>query len=259
VKASEFYTGLVAEMYDSLVSYRASVGFYAKQIREAGEPALELGCGTGHPLLDLVGQGLHVEGLDSSRDMLARCEANAQARGLRVRLHHQEMESFTLRTRYRIIFLAGASFMLLPEVGAAERTLQRIYDHLEPGGQAVIPLYVPTRSPEARNATDQWRTRETVRPSDGATLRVSERFHYDRPRQLRVATLRYEIVRGGAVVQKVERPWLLRWYSQREFSGLLQKVGFASALVLDEDGKPATEDTAAFVFVASRPSAQDDG
>jgi len=253
VKASEFYTGLVADMYDSLVSYRASVGFYVKLIRDAGEPALELGCGTGHPLLDLVAQGLHVEGLDSSRDMLARCEANAQVRRLRVTLHHQEMESFTLPTRYRIIFFAGATFMLLPEVEAAERTLQRIYEHLEPGGRAVIPLYVPPRSPEARNATDEWHTRETVRPSDGATLRVSERFHYDRPRQLRVATLRYEVVHGDAVVQKVERPWLLRWYSQREFSDLLHKVGFASALVRDEGGKPATEDTAAFVFVASRP------
>lgn len=80
-------------MYDALVSYRAPAAFYAELIRKSSEPALELGCGTGHPLLDLVEQGLNVYGLDSSADMLVQCAAKAQARGLRVRLHQQEMQS----------------------------------------------------------------------------------------------------------------------------------------------------------------------
>src|SRR5262249_48734289 len=163
-------------MYDALVSYRAPTAFYADLIRKGGEPALEIGCGTGHPLLDLVELELDVEGLDSSRDMLAGCEAKAAARALRARLHQQEMQSFALPTRYRTIFFAGASFMLLPDVEDAERTLERIHCHLRPGGQAVIPLYVPPLLPEAQCATDQWSTRESVRPSDGATLRLSERY-----------------------------------------------------------------------------------
>src|SRR5215475_9309882 len=206
MQASQFYTGLVAEMYDALVSYRAPAAFYADLIRKGGEPALEIGCGTGHPLLDLVELGLDVHGLDSSRDMLVRCEANAAARGLHTSLHQQEMQSFSLPTRYRTIFFAGASFMLLSDAGDAEHTLERIHHHLQPGGQAIIPLYVPPRLPEAEYATDQWSTRESARPSDGARLRISERYRYDHQRQLRVATLKYEIVANGAVVQAVERP-----------------------------------------------------
>ncbi len=127
--------------------------------------------------------------------------------------------------RYRTIFFAGASFMLLPDLEDAARTLRRIRDHLEPGGQAIILLYVPPRSAEAKHATDQWRARESVRPSDGATLRVHEKFHYDSRRQLRVATLRYEVSKDGVIVQTVERPWLLRWYSREEFRTLLQGAG----------------------------------
>jgi SAM-dependent methyltransferase len=253
VKPSEFYTGLVADMYDALVSYRAPAAFYAGQIRKYGQPALELGCGTGHPLLDLVEQGLEVHGLDSSADMLARCEAKAQARGLRVCLYEQEMQNLKLPDRYRTIFLAGPSFMLLSELADAERALQQIHDHLVPGGHAIIPLYVPPRAPEAKNATSQWRARESVR-SDGATLRVSERFRYDVPRQLRVATLRYEVLMNGVTVQDLERPWLLRWYSQEEFKDLLRRVGFRTETIVGENGGPATESAAAFVFVASRPS-----
>jgi SAM-dependent methyltransferase len=254
VKAAEFYTGLVAEMYDALVSYRAPVGFYAELIRKSGEPALEIGCGTGHPMLDLIEQGLNVEGLDSSPDMLAICEARAQARGLRVSLHQQEMQTFMLPTRYRTIFFAGASFMLLPDLEDAARTLRRIRDHLEPGGQAIIPLYVPPRSAEANNATDQWRARESLRQSDGATLRVHEKYRYDSRRQLRVATLRYEVTKNGLIVQGVERPWLLRWYSQEEFRALLQGAGLETKIVLGDDGKPAAADAPTFVFIALRPS-----
>ena len=60
VKPSEFYTGLVSDMYDALVPYRAPVAFYAKMIRRGENGSLELGCGTGHPLLDLVEAGLSV-------------------------------------------------------------------------------------------------------------------------------------------------------------------------------------------------------
>ena len=254
MKASEFYTGLVAEMYDALVSYRAPVAFYAALIRKSGEPALELGCGTGHPLLDLVEQGLNVHGLDSSRDMLVKCEAIARSRGLRVTVYEQEMQTFALPTRYRTIFFAGASFMLVADTADAERTLERIYDHLQPGGQVIIPLYVPPRSPEAKNAGDEWRTRESLRPSDGATLRVSERYHYDESHQLRVSTLRYEVVKEGAVVQAVERPWLLRWYSQSGFRRLLHNAGLETDAVLGENGRSAAADAVSFVFIARRPS-----
>ena len=254
MEASQFYTGLVAEMYDPLVSYRAPVSFYADFIRDKGEPALELGCGTGHPLLSLVGQGLAVEGLDSSRDMLVRCEAKAQAQGVRVTLHQQEMQSLTLPTRYRTIFLAGPSFMVLPDRADAERTLQRIYHHLEPGGRAVIPLYVPPLSPEAGVATDEWRSRETIRAADGATLRFSEKFHYEVSRQLRVATLRYEVIQKGETIQSEERPWVLRWYSQQEFRQLLLRAGFEKPVPIRENHEPAKETDPAFVFLAWRPS-----
>ena len=252
MQASQFYTGLIAEMYDLLVSYQAPVSFFADLIRNGGEPALELGCGTGHPLLPLVAQGLQVEGLDSSSDMLAQCKAKAQTQGVQVTLYQQEMQNLALPTCYRTIFFAGASFMLLPDLHDAERTLHRIYLHLEPGGRAVIPLYVPPLSPEAASADDQWRSREKVREEDGTTLRFSERFHYDQGRQLRVATLRYEVLLTSKVTESEERLWVLRWYLQEEFRQLLLKAGFANAVAMREDGKPAKERDPVFVFVASR-------
>ena len=77
---SQFYTGIVAEIYAPLRSSVPDVEPYTRFIAQSGEPALELGCGTGDPLLDLRARGVDVEGLDASADMLVRCRAEAETR-----------------------------------------------------------------------------------------------------------------------------------------------------------------------------------
>jgi 2-hydroxychromene-2-carboxylate isomerase/ubiquinone/menaquinone biosynthesis C-methylase UbiE len=246
--SSQFYTGLVAEMYDALVAHPAKPELYAELIREAGGNALELGCGTGHPLLALVGQGLCVEGLDSSRDMLAKCRERATALGLQVALHHQEMQKLDLPTRYRTIFLAGPSFTLLDDPADAIESLRRIYAHLEPGGQAVIPLFLPAASPDAKHAGGGWRERTPVSRPDGTTAHLTEKFELDPSRQLLEATLRYEIREGGRTLDALERPWRLRWYEQEEFRRMLEQVGFVDINLIRGDRTPSKP--ADFAFIA---------
>jgi len=127
-----FYTGIVAQAYAALRSAAPDPRIYQRFVKMTGEPALEIGCGDGDPLLDLVAAGLDVEGLDSSPDMLARCRSAADARGLRVVLHEQPMQSMQLERRFRSIYLAGPTFNLLPDDDVAQMALQRIAAHLAP-------------------------------------------------------------------------------------------------------------------------------
>jgi hypothetical protein len=54
---ADFYTGIVAELYSPLKSTSQSWEPYAEFIGAAGQPALELGCGEGEPLLELLRRG----------------------------------------------------------------------------------------------------------------------------------------------------------------------------------------------------------
>ena len=166
--ASQFYTGLVADLYAPLKSMSQNAKPYAAFLRTRGEPALELGCGDGEPLLDLVEMGFDVEGLDSSMDMLDRCAAAAAARGLDVVLHHGSMAEVALSRRYRSIFIAGATFNLLPDDEVALASLVRIREHLADDGAAFIPLFIPPPTPPEVLG----RFRETA-SDDGATLRFA--------------------------------------------------------------------------------------
>ncbi|MGH3098675.1 MAG: hypothetical protein ACRDMV_22030, partial [Streptosporangiales bacterium] len=51
--AADFYSGLVADLYGPLKSAHEQREPYERFIAESGEPALELGCGDGEPMLDL--------------------------------------------------------------------------------------------------------------------------------------------------------------------------------------------------------------
>jgi cyclopropane fatty-acyl-phospholipid synthase-like methyltransferase len=102
MEAAEFYTGIVVEAYAKLKSAQFDPQPYADFVAETGQPALEIGCGDGEPLLSLHAGGLDVEGVDSSGDMRDGCRAKAEALGLEVTLHHQRLEDLALPRRYRV-------------------------------------------------------------------------------------------------------------------------------------------------------------
>lgn len=215
--AADFYTGLVADLYGALKGHSyADVAPHVAFIEEAGEPALELGCGDGEPFLALLALGLDIEGLDSSEDLLARCRAAASAQGLVATLHHQRMEAIDLSRRYRSIFLAGPTFNLLPDDDAALAALRAIRRHLAPGGMVRVPLF----EPEPLSSADVGRPRELV-AEDGTVLRVTAVDQTrDEAARLQSTLLRYERMAPGGSTECVDRWWLIHWYTAAGFADL---------------------------------------
>lgn len=246
---AHFYTGLVARLYEPLVSYRATADEYAPFLDRSGTPALELCCGTGIPLLELIARGYDVEGLDCSADMLALCREKAERAGLRVTLHEQTLQEMRIERRFRSIFLAGASFTLLDDDEVARRALARIHAHLLPGGSVLIPLAIPDAT---GNASPIGSTRE-LRNEDGALLRVAlVATQIDRVRRVVRTTLRYERIPSDGAAEYVERTLVTRWWEQEHFAGLLREAGFERVSVRSPDGGRARPDAPVFVFLAQR-------
>jgi len=239
-----FYTGLVAQLYAPLRSAGPpDPEPYARFIAVSGQPALELGCGDGDPLLDLRASGLDVEGLDSSPDMLQRCRDAAAERGLAITLHESPIQQMELRRRYRSIFLAGPTFNLLVDDDTVWHALARIRAHLEPEGSALIPLFVPRTMPAGAIGVPQSHVTE-----DGATMRVTvvseER---DEGARLQTTVLRYELEANGRLVSE-ERPWRLHWHTQEGFRQLVGDAGLLVGDLLAADGSPAGPDDDQFTF-----------
>ncbi|MGH0035721.1 MAG: class I SAM-dependent methyltransferase [Myxococcota bacterium] len=247
---SQFYTGLVADLYEPLASQPTRAEDYVPFLALTGTPALELACGSGRPLVELVERGYEVEGLDSSEDMLELCRARAAERGTSVVLHRATMQSFSLQRRYASIFLAGASFTLLVSDEDAAAALERIHAHLLPGGAALIPLEIPDES-ALRSALG--RSRE-VRADDSALLRITPvALEASEDGRAWSRTLRYERIAPDGSREVVERTWHTRWWSQAQFTGMLLEAGFEAPSFLAPEGGEAPADASVFVALARRP------
>ncbi len=247
IAPADFYTGIVVDVYGPLRGSVPDPRIYSRFIGAWGEPALELGCGAGDPLLTLRAGGLDVEGLDSSADMLEKLRRTAAERGPDVVVHHSTIEQMDLGRTYRSIFLAGPTFNLLPDDATVASALERIREHLDPAGAALIPLFIPTPVPDHHLGI----AREHV-DDRGRILRVTA-IATERNDTTRCQTtaLRYEVIDDDDS-QVVEQPWVLHWHTQQGFRELAADAGLHVSAVLATDGSPAPHDATEFAFVLRR-------
>jgi SAM-dependent methyltransferase len=219
------YSGIVAAAYDQFFGSEPywDQAFFTERIRANGGAALELACGTGRLLLPLLRDGLAVEGLDTSTDMLAILRRKAAALGLSPVLHQQPMQSFDLPARYRTIFIPAGTLHIVVGDDELAATLDCCLGALQPGGELLVPLDDRLPTPDPPGA---WRERRCVHVAEyGADLRIDERHEIDADGLVRWQ-LRYEVTRAGVAPEVFMREHRLRHHDGAAFAALLASRGF---------------------------------
>jgi len=220
------YRGLAAECYDLWFGNEPfwDQAFFHGHIRRNGGVALEIACGTGRLLVPFLRDGLVVEGLDASAEMLAICRTKAAKVGITPTLYQQLMQDLELASRYRTIFIPACSFQILAERDEAFTALRRFHQHLEPGGELLVTLTIPWAD---FGIERQWRLRRSgVHPSSGAMILIHEATRSDRIEQVQHIWMRHEVFKEDQLVQTQLRMHRMRWYHRHEFAMMLDAVGF---------------------------------
>lgn len=171
------YRALHAEWYElrsAKGDHSEEIEYWAKSIEESGEPALELGSGTGTKLIPLLERGLDVVGIDTSPAMTARCIAACEAKGLKPEIHAQSMLEFDLPREFGLIFLDSGGLGLFTSDQDIESLFERVMSHLKPGG---LFIYEFQPVPDKPWNDTNW-TGNSVRGPDGVliTLRVNRAY-----------------------------------------------------------------------------------
>jgi len=137
------YGGMLAKTRDLLrgdTSQWQDRLFYREFIDQQGGRVLDVGSGTGRLLLDYLADGVDIEGVDNSPEMLDICREKADAIGLKPSVYLQSMTDLDLPRRYRVIIVPSSSFQLVIEMGDARQTMENFFRHLEPGGLLIMPF-----------------------------------------------------------------------------------------------------------------------
>jgi SAM-dependent methyltransferase len=238
---------------------------YFRRFVEAGQPALDVACGTGRLLIPYLRDGLDVDGCDVSADMLALCREKAEAEGLSPVLYEQSAHELDLPRAYRTIFVCGGF-----GVGSSrERDVQalaRFHELLEPGGTLVLDNEVPYANArlwkywlrEERAALpEEWRPPgERRRGADGSEYMLRSRaLALDPLAQSVTLEMEAQLWRDGELVEEDRHEIDLMLYFKDGLVLMLERAGFADVEVRGayDDGPPTAEHE--FLVFVSRKSA----
>ena len=218
----------------------AELAYLRGAITRFGEPALDLGCGTGRLLVPLLMDDLDVDGTDISADMVDLARSAAARVGVDAggRLAVQAFDGLDLPRRYGTIFSIG-SFAIGGSRERDERAVRRIHQQLRPGG-AVVMSYEVLLPRDAARLTDPGRvypspwpeTGDRERLADGDELELLSRTAaYDAATRCKTMDMRARLWRGDRVLREEEGRLRCTYYEPDDLRSMLEMVGFVDVVV----------------------------
>lgn len=256
IGSSEHY--LDAALYDfEYRRRRADVNFYrglARQHLRRGEPALELGCGSGRLTIPLARDGHLVLGLDLSAPMLARAQARAASLGRaarsRVAFARADFRNFAVAPRFRLVACPFNAFQHLYTAADVQRFLACVRAALAPGGLFVFDVLNPDLRWLSRDPTRRWARTRFRHPETGRRYEYSTNQTYDPIAQIAYMRIYYRALDGdgdgsgsgsgsgdGGGSGSAGREHVVRLAHRQFFPAeLMQLVRSAGFLVIDRYG-----------------------
>jgi len=214
---------LAAGLYDLLNGPLPveEVDFYRGLITDQ-EKVLVVGSGTGQLLLALIGRGLKVDGIEPSQPMRDICMSKALENQQEALVYSQSMETLNLRSRYGSIFVPNETFMSILNENKALETLKNFRSHLEPGGQLVIELLLPSMGNEVIKNYNH----SIVRDLDGKQISCEIQYQWNAIKKWRRGCLDIEFSENGKLDHCQIEHSKIRLYSAEEFKEMLERAGF---------------------------------
>lgn len=224
--------------------------------QEAGERALELGCGTGRVMLPLAGMGHRVTGVDNSPALLALARHKAERARLNahVSLVEDDLRTFRLaQADFDFAYCVSNTLMHLTSQEDQLAVLVNAHRHLRPRGWLLIDLFNPdvvhlSQISGLQELADAWDDEARgVRVLKWCVRRL------DLARQIQETLFIYEEIGPDGQSRRHTLPFDLRFWWPSEGELLLKMAGFTvEEMWGDFDGTPYDNGCERLIFLARK-------
>lgn len=146
MSSAHFSYDAIAEVYATDMGRSMpfdDVGWYRELCLARGGRVLELGCGTGRILLELLAAGVDAIGADRSLPMLRRLRRDAAERGIEVRVAQMDLCQLALAGDFQVILAPYSLITYLTEPEVAVAALTRMRALLARDGRLVLDAFIP--------------------------------------------------------------------------------------------------------------------
>jgi SAM-dependent methyltransferase len=180
---------------------------------------LELGCGTGRLLIELVKKGYRVVGIDKSHPMIQYLSEKARRQGISIQLVEADMEDFYVSEKVDAAFCAINTFRYLLTEKAMANHLRCVENSMMPGGVYIIDFnLVGLVNSYPKPNLEEWTADEK-----GVSVKVSHRFigFPDIVNRRAVGELSLTVKEGDAT-RIIRTEESMRTYTREEFESLVE-------------------------------------
>ncbi len=255
---SDQYSGFFAELYDIIHAGLGDVESWIEFGRRFGPDILELGTGTGRIAIPLAKAGLAVTGIDSSDDMIRRCEAKLAMEDedtrSRVSIVKGDITRFQLERQFDLVIAPCNVINHLWEPEKLFRALTYVRQHLKRPGVFILDNSIPDIQYMA-GVNGVERVFEFEHPLTGT--RIVDRFksNYDFVNQLEHDSMTIEEYDdSGNLLRHATSQGTMTYFFPRELRLLLESSGFAifheqGSLLVDS---PISRESMEMIFFCRR-------
>jgi len=215
---------LVADLYDSYVPVDFDIPFYKEFCKGYGS-VVELMCGTGRISFPLLMDGCNLTCVDYSQGMLDVFQAKLPD-GLHADIYCQDVCELDIGRKFELVMIPFNSITEIVDKGKRKRAIQRIYEHLLPGGTFFCTLYNPEYRKKTADGSMRCLGRFAI--TDDKTLIVTYHNSYAADSGIVSGAQFYEIY--GPDSKLLEKRFLdIRFalVSQEEIVGMCEAVGYS--------------------------------
>jgi SAM-dependent methyltransferase len=216
----------IAHLYDADMARNMAfddVSLYMHLARQAGGRVLELGCGNGRIMLELLAQGIDTVGIDCSPGMLFHLRQKAAARGLLPKVCLMDARALGFSEKFALVLCPYSLITYMTGVEDAARMLAAIRGVLAPDAFVIVDAFIPRPLAPDIGLTVDYRRR-----CGNAVLTRSKRVEKIDSRVNRVVR-RYELVGAdGRLLERIETSEDVRLYTPEDLVLLLDTSGFVA-------------------------------
>jgi SAM-dependent methyltransferase len=153
------YGDKIADVYDFMYAAIDQAMIDTLVFLSGKTKALELGIGTGRVALPLFHNGVKIQGIDSSRSMVAKMRRKPD--GKKIPVQFGDFADFDYQERFGLIFIVFNTFFGLQTQEDQINCFRCVSKVLRPGGKFVIEAFVPDT-----NRFDRGQTLRTISVTD---------------------------------------------------------------------------------------------
>ena len=217
----------IADLYDlEHDTFSDDLDLYVNLAQAAGDPILELGCGSGRVMRPLLDAGFRVTGLDRSSHMLERAlERCAVPDRALFHLGSMTQADQAPGGPFGLVIIALNGLLHLPAQDEQRETLASARRALDPRGQLILDVFNP--SPQALSVFDRTFHHEgTWRDKTGERIDKFSAQQVLNANQIISSELWYDRTDSTGNVTRIATSHSLRYVHPFELTLLLELTGF---------------------------------